>query len=291
MSDPDTGPDHSGSSGRSGRPGPSGPELEAAWGPLALAMADAHRGRHEALLRVESDLWCAEAVPVDDYYRPDNEPLGPIDITALEHCQGRVLDIGAGAGRHTLELQRRGLDVVALDASAGIVELLRRRGVHQALHGDLYELRPASIGRFDTLLLMMHGIGFVGTLTGLGRFLEHARALMAPGASILADSADMYEAVGEDQLDSLRAAAEERSYVGEVEFRLAYRDVSGAPYPWLFVDPSTLTSIAEAHDFSCEIVATAERGAYLACLVDLASPAAPAPPAGHQPARDTPLEP
>lgn len=239
--------------------------LEAAWDPLARAMQDFHDGRLEAYIRVESDIWCPEDTSAASYYRPDSLPLDTLDLEALRLCRGRVLDIGAGAGRHAIELQRRGLSVVAIDISAAAVGLMRQRGVESARCADFFALRPDARG-FETLLLMMHGVGFVGTLEGLGRFLDMAKAHMTAGAQILCDSADLLTSLDADELEEIEARRQQGSYLGEVEFRLEYRGVKGASYQWLFVDPTTLTQIADQHGYQCEVVARADRGAFLARL-------------------------
>jgi 2-polyprenyl-3-methyl-5-hydroxy-6-metoxy-1,4-benzoquinol methylase len=62
------------------------------------------------------------------------------ETVALEHCQGRVFDAGAGAGVHTLQLQKRGVEVTAIDITAEAVEIMSRRGVRDARHADMFEL-------------------------------------------------------------------------------------------------------------------------------------------------------
>ena len=84
-------------------------------------------------------------------------------------CKGYVLDIGAGTGCHSLALQDRGTRVLAIDVSPQALEILSKRGVEECQHADVFEFQG---GPFDTLLLMMHGIGMVEDLAGLDRFLR-----------------------------------------------------------------------------------------------------------------------
>lgn len=228
-----------------------------AWSPLAVALRDYQKGTDDAALVVSSDLWEDEVMPARDYYRPHEIPLPAIDRAALDRCCGRVIDVGAGAGRHAIELERRGHDVVALDLCPAAVEVMRHRGVRGARCGDMWTI--ARDGGFDTALMLMHGIGVVGDLAGLGRFLERLPALMAPGGQLLCDSADIRHLV-----DPRSGAGTD--YVGEVTFQLSYNGRSGPPYPWLFVDPDTLSILADAAGWTTEIVMTDDSGAYLARL-------------------------
>lgn len=242
--------------------GPS--EQAACWHPLGRALLDFHQGATRAEFTVHSDLWQDEPTPVADYYRPDHLRLPEIERDALSCCRGRVLDLGAGAGRHALELQRRGLTVTAVDVAQEAVEIMRERGVVDARCGDLAAVAGE---RFDTILLLMHGIGLVGTLEGLDEFLAQAHLHSENGAQIIFDSADLGIVLPElfaEGLDYWRAGG---PYPGEIEFRLSYKKLEGDPYRWLFVDPPTLCRRAEDAGFRADILRRGARGSYLARLV------------------------
>lgn len=230
------------------------------WGPLGRALLDYHLGDREAALVVRSNLWEDETTPAEEFYRPDGARLPEIERRALQLCRGRILDLGAGAGRHALELQRLGFEVTAIDILPQAVRIMRDRGVRDARLGDL---DAVSGEHFDTILLLMHGLGLVGTISGLLVFLERIRRVLADGGRILCDSADLGAVMP-------ARAAEHRlnghGYFGEVTFELHYGDLVGAPYPWLFADHRTLARSADAADFSCAAVARSDRGAYLARL-------------------------
>ncbi len=231
--------------------------LRTAWSPLAAALMAYHRGAVNATVLVSSDLWEDEEMPVREYYRPEKAPLPPLEEAALSWCRGRVLDLGAGAGRHARELELRGHEVVALDVCPEAVEIMRQRGVRGAEHGDLWTLHPSR--RFDTVLMLMHGIGVVGDLAGLGRLLERLDTLVAPGGQLLCDSADVRHLLGDtDQEDA--------EYPGEVAFQLHYGSMHGSEYPWLFVDDETLAILAGAAGWDTEVLVRAGSESYLARL-------------------------
>ena len=230
------------------------------WTPLGLALAACHAGRHEAELVISSDLWEDDHVPVREYYRPADEHLPAVERRALEECRGRVLDYGAGAGRHALELQARGVEVVALDVCPEAVAVMRDRGVRDARLGDLDRV----VGeRFDTVLMMMHGLGIVGDRRGLRRFLAWVPDLVGGRGCVLADSADLAPMLTGSGFDERTARMTARR---PVRFRLAFDGVKGRPYRWFFVPPGLLDAEARAAGLEMDIVATGDRGTYLARL-------------------------
>jgi SAM-dependent methyltransferase len=235
----------------------------AAWSPLGAALLDFHRGATDAEVVISSDLWEDEPTPVAAFYRPDGQNLPELEQRALELCRGRVLDLGAGAGRHALELQRAGHEVVAVDVLEEAVEIMTDRGVADARCGNLGAVAGE---RFDTVLMLMHGLGIVGDLRGLGELLQGLERHLAPEARVVCDSADLGAVLESEAPGVVDDLVGGDRYIGEVEFRLRYRALEGEPYPWLFVDPDALAIIGSSAGFSVEIAATGARGAFLAVL-------------------------
>ena len=238
------------------------PDAEA-WSPLGSALLDFHHGETTAELTVTSDLWEDEATPVSSFYRPAEQPLPDLHLRALALCRGRVLDLGAGAGRHALELQSAGHEVVAVDVLPESVEIMRDRGVIDARCGDISAVAE---DRFDTVVMLMHGIGVVGDIHGLGLLLEQLPKILRPGGRLICDSADLAAALKQESPTLLDELTAPDRYVGEVRFGLRYGDLVGPDYPWLFIDPDRLAVIAGAAGFGVEVVARGDRGSYLAVL-------------------------
>ena len=218
---------------------------------------------------VVSDLWEDESTPVEAYYRPVEHPLPTLEHEALELCRGRVLDLGAGAGRHALDLQASGHAVVAVDPLAEAVEIMRDRGISDVRRGDL---SAVSGERFDTVLMLMNGLGVVGDLHGLGCLLEELPNHLNPGGRLVCDSADLAAVLSKESPELLGQLMSPDLYLGEVEFSLRYGSLEGPSYPWLFVDPETLGIIARAAGFDVMIACGGERGSFVAVLT-IAKPA------------------
>jgi SAM-dependent methyltransferase len=222
------------------------------WAPHGAALGDFLAGRLNAEVIVRAEDGEEERTPARVFFRGP-EDFSALDEAALDLCRGRVLDIGAGAGCHSLALQARGLAVTALDVSSEAVEVMRRRGVLDARCGNIFTFAGE---RFDTLLILMNGIGLVGTLDGLDRFLRDAPQLVTDGGQILLDSFDPGPADAERP----------HGYVGEMRFQLDYQGVRGAFYDFLFLDFETLRRHADRAGWCCESIWQEEEGHYLARL-------------------------
>ncbi len=223
-------------------------------------MLDYLAGAENAKITVENSLAEDDEMPVHYLFRTEEE-MPELEVLALEQCRGAVLDVGAGAGCHTLALQQRGVAVAALDISAGAVEAMRQQGVQQVLHQDVFTLEGQ---QYDTLLMLMNGIGIAGNLQGLECFLEHAKTLLKPGGQILLESSDilyMYEDEDGSVLLDLNAG-----YYGEVKYNMVYKEQQSGWFNWLFIDPAILEDYAGLHGYTFELLLEGEAGNFLARL-------------------------
>ncbi len=227
--------------------------------PMGHAIADYHKSGKAARLRVFSPMFEEDEIPVVTLFRPFDD-MPALEQEALRAATGAILDVGAGAGCHSLALQAMGKQVTAIDISPLAVATMRERGVQDAREQDFFTLD----GQYDTILMLMNGIGIVGTLSRLPAFFMQLDALLAPGGQLLCDSSDIcYIFEDEDGFIDLTGID---GYYGELTYQMQYRNVKGEPFPWLFIDPETLTEQAEAHGYRCDIIARGEHYDYLARL-------------------------
>jgi len=126
------------------------------WTPHALSLRDYFAGDTAATIVIHSDLGEHEELPVAGWFRA---PSSPVDLRVFDLCRGRVLDVGAGTGVHTVALQERGFEVCAIDFVAEAVEIMRQRGVRDARSANLFEFRG---GSFETILVLANGAALRG---------------------------------------------------------------------------------------------------------------------------------
>ncbi|HTU61700.1 MAG TPA: class I SAM-dependent methyltransferase [Polyangiales bacterium] len=221
--------------------------MNTAYNPHGAALLDCYRGKADAMLTVHQE-GERDDVPAAFWLRTE---LDPLELLGLDLCRGRVLDLGAGAGVHALELQRRGMEVTAVDIASECVEIMRDRGVQSAYALDMFELDH---GEFDTIIALCNGLDKVGRLEDLPRFLDRARSLLAPGGQLIADSFDLRVGASAGRLAALTRKHVSGRYFGELDLRFEYNGESGAPFSALHVDYTTLTHIAKQVGWTCELI-------------------------------------
>ena len=184
---------------------------------MGSAIADYHATGKAARLRVFSPMFDEDEIPVATLFRRFDE-MPAIEQEALRTASGAILDVGAGAGCHSLALQAMEKRVTAIDISPLAVATMRERGVKEVLEQDFFTLE----GRYDTILMLMNGIGIVGTLRRLPDFFLQVVRLLAPGGQLLCDSSDIcYIFEDEDGIIDLTGI---EGYYGELR-------LSGPPHP------------------------------------------------------------
>jgi SAM-dependent methyltransferase len=110
-----------------------------------------------------------------------------------------VLDVGAGTGRVTLDLARRGHEVVALDLSAELLEALRERAAGLAVTTVAADARDLALDRrFPLVIVPMQTLQLLEGPDGRARFLTRARDHLTPGGLIAVALADALECFDED---------------------------------------------------------------------------------------------
>lgn len=231
--------------------------------PYGAALRDWFRGDRGGGLALRSDLGEHDEMPVEVFFR---EPEGffAFERTAVELCRGRVLDVGSGTGLHALVLQELGHDVVALDVEPDAAAIARERGVRDVREADVFEFEDDS--PFDTVLMLMNGVGIVETLEGLARYLGRVERLLAADGQLLLDSADLRSE--EEKAAGASPRREDGRYMGEAQIQLEYRGLRGEPFRELYVDPDTLFRVAGEAGWTAEVVHRSEDGiGYLARLV------------------------
>lgn len=229
--------------------------------PMGAAIADYFKWHKADRLRVFSSQFDEDEIPVEELFRTEKQmPL--LERTALQMATGKILDVGAGSGCHSLALQEAGKEVHAIDISPLSVEVMKQRGVRSVSQTNLFNEHFAD--EYDTILMLMNGSGIIGKLENLPDFFRKMKLLLRPGGCVLMDSSNLsYLFEEEDGSIVIDLAGD---YYGEVDFQMQYKNVKGDSFDWLYIDFQTLSLYAAENGFTAELVKEGTHYDYLAKL-------------------------
>ena len=213
--------------------------------PIGTAILEYAKNKRPADIIVSADLCDDDIIPVEVLFRSYDE-MPKIEQMALSHSLGRVLDVGAGAGPHSQYLKSKGFRVLSIDTSQGAVTFMQSQGL-EAKCMDVMDIKDE---KFDTILLLMNGIGIAGTKGKLKDFLVHLKGLLNPGGQILCDSSDvsfLYEEEDGSMWMDLNA-----EYYGNFKFQLHYKKEISKEFEWLYIDYNSLHEIGSKIGLKCK---------------------------------------
>jgi len=205
-----------------------------------------------------------DVLPIDYLFRSYNE-MPKLEQKALQVSKGKTLDVGSGAGSHSLYLQEKGITIKAIDISKGAIEVCKKRGILNAETKALLDETET----FDTILLLMNGTGIFKTLKKVPQYLKHLKSLLNPNGQIVIDSSDIkYMYQDEDGCPDSYLDCQDinANYYGELDYYLKYKGEEETPIKWLYLDFKTLNIACASVGLKCEMLAKGEHFDYLAKL-------------------------
>ncbi|MDR2928031.1 MAG: class I SAM-dependent methyltransferase [Cytophagaceae bacterium] len=212
-------------------------------------------------ITVWTDVAETDYIPLHYLFRAYGD-MPSIEQKALSLWRGKILDVGACMGVHSLYLQECGADVTAFELSPLACEVMQKRGVRQIINSNFMRCEPQA--KYDTIMLLMNGAGIAGTIAGLPDFFAQVKKHLATGGQILLDSTDI-RYLFEDEDGSMRINLNGK-YYGELTYRLSYRNCKSELFPWFFIDYNLLAIHAQQYGFSAEKIMDGLHYDYLAKL-------------------------
>ncbi len=206
--------------------------------PIGLAINEyATKKRPEDII-VCSDICDDDIIPIEVLFRSFDE-MPEIEQEAMGLAKGKILDVGSGAGVHAKYLSDQGFEVDCIDFSPGAVDFLKKEG----LNAECVDFFSFKDKQYDTVLMLMNGIGIAGKLSNLEATFLHAKSLLKPGGKIICDSCDI-KSLYEDEDGSMWEDLN-NEYYGNFRFQMKYKKEKGAWFEWLYVDFDNLFQAAK----------------------------------------------
>lgn len=220
------------------------------------AIYDFHFLKSRKKLFVHDTFGPKTEMPISYYFRKWKE-MPELEQIALESCEGKILDIGSASGCHSLELQKMNLDVTALELSLNSCKVMQSLGIEKIVCEDFFKFQHQE--KFDTLLLLMNGIGLSSSIEGFRKFLKKSDKLLNSDGKIIFDSCDISYMYGEFEMP-------EKAYYGEAKVRYEYNQDFTEWFQWLYIDQDTMQKIAKEENWNSEIIFEDDNDQYLAIL-------------------------
>ncbi len=223
------------------------------------ALLDYQNGNYTVDIITSTSISEEDVLPLPYLFRNYAE-MPKLEQKALGLSQGTILDVGCGAGSHSLYLQEKGLEVKAIDISEGAIKVCEKRGLQNTEVKNILE----ETSTFDTILLLMNGTGVFEDLENTPRYLNHLKHLLKTNGQILIDSSDIKYMFEDD--DGGFWIDTNANYYGELDYFVSYKNENETPFKMLYLDFETLKSACEIAGLNCELILEGEHYDYLARL-------------------------
>ncbi|MEZ5344864.1 MAG: class I SAM-dependent methyltransferase [Pyrinomonadaceae bacterium] len=181
-------------------------------------------------------------------------------------ARGAILDIGCGAGRHSLYLQEKGLDVTGIDNSPGAVEVCRLRGLKKALIRSIEEIDKFGPDTFETILMLGNNFGLLGSAENAGLILEKMHRITRSNAWIIVKTINPYLTADEAHLKYQKRNKELGRMTGQIRLRVRYGIYVGEWFDYLFVSPEEMKTILIDTGWRLKELFDADQVSYFAVL-------------------------
>jgi len=174
------------------------------------------------------------------YFLRSREDMPKHEVLALSLAVGEILDIGAGAGAHTVELCNANKNVTALELNHDLAEIIKNRCDAKVLAEDIFKWKAKV--KYDTILLLMNGLGIAQTKEKVPELLEKVKHLLAIHGKAYVELTDYNFSTEYDH---------EITAENEVTFRLKYGSRFSEEMSWIY--PSLTEVENHCHALSLRI--------------------------------------
>lgn len=183
-----------------------------------------------------------------------------LEQRALQLANGNILDVGCGAGNHSLYLKEKGCYIKSIDISKGAVDVCKQRGLKNVHTLNILDETET----FDTILMLMNGSGFFQNLKNTPNVLKHLKSLLNPNGQILIDSSDIKYMYEDD--DGGYWIDTNADYYGELEYYISYKGENESMI-WMYLDFDNLKTACKSVGLQCELILEGEHYDYLARII------------------------
>ncbi len=180
------------------------------------------------------------------YFR-EYKQWSSVERRAIKLARGRVLDIGCGAGRHSLYLQQNGFNVTGIDISPDAIKVCKLQGLRKAIVRSVTDVDKFNPDSFDTVTMFGNNFGLFGSLKETKMILKNLHRITSPDDRIIAGILNPDKTIDPDHLEYHKMNRRRGRMPGQIRMRVRYRRTIGTWFDYLFVSPQEMKNIFKGY--------------------------------------------
>jgi SAM-dependent methyltransferase len=199
------------------------------------------------------------------YYFLDYEDWPLHHQEAIKFAQGRVLDIGCGAGRVSLYLQEKGHNVLGIDISPKAVEVCRERGLSNIEILSITQI-SSKLGQFDTIVMLGNNFGLFANPSRAKWLLRRFHGMTSDEGCILAESNDIYTTDEPVHLAYQESNRQRGRMSGQIRLRIRHKRMKTPWFDYLMVSKDEMEAILLGTGWRITKIFKSEGSNYIALI-------------------------
>lgn len=198
-------------------------------------------------------------------YFSNYENWSPHQKKAMNYVKGRVLDIGCGAGRHSLHLQKKSHDVLGIDNSPLAIKICKLRGLKKA---KIMSINDANFdpNSFDTIIMMGNNFGLLANLKKARKLLRRFHRMTSENARIIADTRDPYKTDNPFHHEYHKSNKEKGRMGGQVKIRIRFQKYVSRWFDYLMVSKEEMKELLKGTGWKVKEFIDSKDAQYIAII-------------------------
>ncbi len=226
---------------------------------------DCFKGKEVVEVVERDDGFIDTSASLPRYYLAEYKNWRPHEKEAMRYAQGKILDIGCGAGRISLHFQKRGFGVIGIDVSPLAIKVCKLRGLQKARVMSITDV-SSRLGMFDTILMIGNNFGLFGSPSRARRLLRQFYDSTSSEALIIAESNDPYQTNEPFHLAYHRRNRRKGKMPGELTIRVRYKKYMTPWFDYLIVSKKEMKRILEGTGWRVKRFVNSQGSVYIGII-------------------------
>jgi SAM-dependent methyltransferase len=185
----------------------------------------------------------------------------------IAFVRGRTaLDVGCGAGRVSLYLQKKGFSVTAIDVSPIAIGICRQRGAKDARVLGIEDIGRLRGKSFDAVVLFGNNFGLFANARKAKRLLRQLHRLTSERAVVVAETLNPYKTTKPSHRRYLGRNRQRGRMSGQIRIRIRFQDHATPWFDYLFVSPREMKDLLSGTGWTVSRFIDSDRVSYVAII-------------------------